>query len=516
MKAKHLKLILGDQLNPRHSWFEHIDSDVVYVIAELHQEASYTKHHIQKITAFFAAMSDFAQHLKSRGHRVCYLTLDDTQKYQNLSDLITTLTADYSSESFTFQRPDEYRLRLQLSNISDQLDIPIYQVESEHFLLPFDELSDHFKAASHIRMENFYRYMRKRFSILMEGDKPEGGAWNFDANNRKSFKKTDLKYIPKPLVFSNPADTFLQRIKSYQINTIGKESSNISYPINREQSLVLLEFFCKHQLPNFGNFQDAMTAASPYAWSLYHSRLSFSINCKMLNPMEVIQAALLAYKNSDGKVTLSQVEGFIRQILGWREYVRGMYWANMPNYAEQNFLGANRNLPDFFWNGNTKMQCLKSAISQSLEHAYAHHIQRLMITGNFALLAGISPDQVDDWYLGIYIDAIEWVELPNTRGMALFADGGWIATKPYAASGNYVNKMSDYCKGCHYNVKEKIGETACPLNSLYWNFIGENYDKFASNHRMSFPIRNWDKMEQAQKIEIRSHAKNLLNNLDNL
>jgi len=318
------------------------------------------------------------------------------------------------------------------------------------------------------------------------------------------------------LVFSNPADTFLQRIKSYQINTIGKESSNISYPINREQSLVLLEFFCKHQLPNFGNFQDAMTVASPYAWSLYHSRLSFSINCKMLNPMEVIQAALLAYKNSDGKVTLSQVEGFIRQILGWREYVRGMYWANMPNYAEQNFLDANRNLPDFFWNGNTKMQCLKSAISQSLEHAYAHHIQRLMITGNFALLAGISPDQVDDWYLGIYIDAIEWVELPNTRGMALFADGGWIATKPYAASGNYVNKMSDYCKGCHYNVKEKIGETACPLNSLYWNFIGENYDKFSSNHRMSFPIRNWDKMEQAQKIEIRSHAKNLLNNLDNL
>ncbi|MFT5004394.1 MAG: deoxyribodipyrimidine photolyase-related protein, partial [Flavobacteriales bacterium] len=302
MKAKHLKLILGDQLNPMHSWFEHIDSDVVYVIAELHQEASYTKHHIQKITAFFAAMSDFAQYLESQGHRVCYLTLDDTQKYQNLSDLITTLTAEYSSESFTFQRPDEYRLRLQLSNISDHLDIPVYQVESEHFLLPFDELSNHFKAASHIRMENFYRYMRKRFSILMAGDKPEGDAWNFDANNRKSFKKTDLKYIPKPLVFSNPAATFLQRIKSYQINTIGEESSNISYPINRQQSLVLLEFFCKHQLPNFGDFQDAMTVASPYAWSLYHSRLSFSINCKMLNPMEVIQAALLAYKNSDGKV----------------------------------------------------------------------------------------------------------------------------------------------------------------------------------------------------------------------
>ena len=259
-----------------------------------------------------------------------------------------------------------------------------------------------------------------------------------------------------------------------------------------------------------------MTIASPYAWSLYHSRLSFSINCKMLAPMEVIKTAISFYEKSEGKITLSQIEGFVRQILGWREYVRGMYWVNMPNYSKQNFLAAHRNLPDFFWTGNTNMQCLKSAITQSLEHAYAHHIQRLMITGNFALLAGISPDQVDQWYLGIYIDAIEWVELPNTRGMALFADGGWIATKPYAASGNYVNKMSDYCKGCRYNVKEKVGENACPLNSLYWNFIDSNYDKLSSNHRMSLPVRNWDKMEDIKKVEIRDHATNLLNNLDSL
>lgn len=516
MKAKHLKLILGDQLNPKHSWFDFTDPDVVYVIAELHQETNYTKHHIQKITAFFVAMSDFAQHLENKGHRVCYLTLDDTQQYQDLTELIKALTSKYSSESFTFQRPDEYRLREQLCSMSNHLGLPVYETDTEHFLLPFEELPHHFKADTHVRMENFYRFMRKRFSILMNGSKPEGDAWNFDANNRKSFKKTDLKLIPKPLVFENPADDYLQRIKNHKIKTIGEESANISYPINREQSLVLLDFFCRHQLPNFGNFQDAMTVASPYAWSLYHSRLSFSINCKMLGPMEVIQTAIHAYENSDGKITLSQIEGFVRQILGWREYVRGMYWVNMPNYAEQNFLAAHRNLPDFFWNGNTKMQCLKSAISQSLEHAYAHHIQRLMITGNFALLAGISPNQVDEWYLGIYIDAIEWVELPNTRGMALFADGGWIATKPYAASGNYVNKMSDYCKGCHYNVKEKVGVNACPLNSLYWNFIDSNYDKFSSNHRMSFPIRNWDKMEEIKKIEIREHATKLLNNLDNL
>jgi deoxyribodipyrimidine photolyase-related protein len=516
MKVKHLRLILGDQLNPEHSWFERIDHDVIYVVAELHQEANYTKHHIQKITAFFAAMSDFVQHLKNKGHRVCYLTLDDTEKYQDITELIKVLTSRYSCESFTYQRPDEFRLRAQLKDISNNLDLPVYEADTEHFLLPFDELTRHFKAETHVRMESFYHYMRKRFSILMNGLKPVGGAWNFDANNRQKFKKTDLKFIPQPLVFENPANEYLQRIKKHKINTIGQETTSIHYPINREQSLVLLHFFCDNQLANFGNFQDAMTMASPYAYSLYHSRLSFSLNCKMISPMEVIQTALVAYENSEGKITLSQIEGFIRQILGWREYVRGMYWANMPNYAEQNFLEANRDLPAFYWNANTKMQCLKSAISQSLEHAYAHHIQRLMITGNFALLAGISPNQVDEWYLGIYIDAIEWVELPNTRSMALFADGGWIATKPYAASGNYVNKMSDYCKGCHYNVKEKLGVNACPLNSLYWNFIDTHYDKFASNHRMSFPIRHWDKMEQAEKIEIREHATKLLNNLDAL
>jgi deoxyribodipyrimidine photolyase-related protein len=514
MTAKHLRLILGDQLNPMHTWFKHIDSDVIYVIAELHQEANYTKHHIQKITAFFAAMSDFAQHLRNKGHRVCYLTLDDTSKYKDLTDLIKTLSINYASESFTFQRADEYRLREQLCALSNKLGLSVYEVDSEHFLLPFDELPNHFKAGTHVRMESFYRDMRKRFAILMNGLKPVGDAWNFDANNRQSFKKTELKLIPKPLVFENSADEFLQRIKNHNIKTVGQETTSIAYPINREESLTLLHFFCGNQLANFGNFQDAMTMASPYAWSLYHSRLSFSLNCKMLSPMEVIQTALVAYENSKGQITLSQIEGFIRQILGWREYVRGMYWVNMPNYAQQNFLEANRDLPAFFWNANTKMQCLKSAISQSLEHAYAHHIQRLMITGNFALLTGITPSHVDEWYLGIYIDAIEWVELPNTRSMALFADGGWIATKPYAASGNYINKMSDYCKGCHYNVQEKVGVNACPLNSLYWNFIDSNYDKFASNHRMSFPIRHWDKMDKEKKIEIREHATKLLNNLE--
>ncbi|WP_426369077.1 cryptochrome/photolyase family protein [Pseudocolwellia sp. HL-MZ7] len=516
MKAKHLRLILGDQLNPMHTWFETISDDVIYVIAELHQEATYTKHHIQKITAFFAAMEDFAKYLKTQGHQVCYLTLDDTQEYTSINQLIHKLTKTYASETFTYQQPDEYRLRVQLAELSEQLTLPVYEVDTEHFLLPFNEIPTHFGVQTHVRMEGFYRYMRKHFSILMEGTKPEGGAWNFDSNNRQSFKKSDLQSIPQPLIFDNPAESYLARIEKHKINTMGKASSNVAYPINREQSLTLLDYFCKNQLPNFGNFQDAMTQASPYSWSLYHSRLSFSLNCKMISSAEVIQTALTAYRKSEGAITLNQIEGFARQILGWREYVRGMYWINMPNYAQQNFFNAQRNLPNWFWNGETDMNCLKHAISQSLEHAYAHHIQRLMITGNFALLAGIAPDQVDEWYLGIYIDAIEWVELPNTRSMALFADGGWIATKPYSASGNYVNKMSDYCKSCRYNVKEKLGDSACPLNSLYWNFIGENYDKLSTNPRMSFPVRNWDKMQEDQKIEIKEKATQLLNNIEHL
>lgn len=516
MQAKHLKLILGDQLNPQHSWYQTVNNDVVFVIAELHQEANYTKHHIQKITAFFSAMHQFANELEAKGHRVCYLTLDDTQAFDGLNELIAQLVNQFEVEHFWYQRPDEYRLYQQLCNLSGLINIPVYEADTEHFLIPFAQLPNHFTRASHVRMESFYRFMRKHFNILMDGDKPLGGAWNFDSQNRQSFKKSDIKAIPKPLVFNNDASDYLARIKQHEIKTIGQSSNQVAYPINKSQALTLLTFFCQNQLPSFGQFQDAMTMASPYSWSLYHSRLSFAINCKILSPWEVIESALEAFYQSDGQISLAQIEGFIRQILGWREYVRGMYWANMPEYATQNFLSAQRDLPDFFWHGKTNMQCLSSAITQSLEHAYAHHIQRLMITGNFALLAGISPAQVDQWYLGVYIDAIEWVELPNTRGMALFADGGWIATKPYAASGNYVNKMSDYCKGCKYNVKEKVGDDACPLNSLYWHFIGKNYHQLASNPRMSFPVRNWEKMPEAQKIEITEHATSLLNNLDNL
>lgn len=515
-----LRLILGDQLNSQHSWYTDVNPDVTYLIAELKQEASYVKHHIQKISAFFAAMAQFAKDLEQQGHRVRYLTLDDTATYHDLPHLIASTLDSLNCCRFEYQRPDEYRLRQQLTEFSTahHTETGRHSVafDTEHFLLSFEEINDYFAPQKHVRMESFYRKMRRRFKVLMEHDEPVGGRWNYDAENRDALKPKDLQSIPSPLCFSNDVTDILQRIEAHEIKTIGKASSSLLWPTNRDQSLHLLEFFCGQQLHLFGRFQDAMTCNSAHQWSLYHSRLSFALNAKIISPAEVIDAALAAFYASQGVISLAQVEGFIRQILGWREYVRGMYWANMPHYAQRNVLDANTPLPSWFWSGKTKMRCMNSAITQSLDYAYAHHIQRLMITGNFSLLAGINPDEVDDWYLGIYIDAIEWVELPNTRGMALFADGGWIATKPYAASGNYVNKMSDYCKQCEYSVKHKTEDNACPLNSLYWNFIDKNYDALRNNPRMSFPVKNWDRQSPDNKQLVVTKARKILANLDSI
>ena len=515
-----LRLILGDQLNADHSWFKTKDPGVLYVIAELHQEQHYVKHHIQKTCAFFKSMENFAQALQKAGHHVLHLTLDDTADHSTLSDLLIALSRQYESTEIHYQRPDEYRLKQQLDELTHTIKadhkLELKRFDSEHFILPAEDIPQYFKKDKHVRMENFYRAMRKRFNILMEDGQPLGGQWNFDADNRNSFKKDDLAAIPKPLVFANDVTAIIERLKRHNIPVMGKAETALLWPCSRAQSKQILHFFCTTCLPNFGHFQDAMTQQSNHAWSLYHSRLSFSLNAKMLHPLDVINAAITAFEQSEDTITLSQVEGFIRQILGWREYVRGMYWINMPDISKLNALQANRPIPKWFWDGKTHMNCLNKAVTQSLDYAYAHHIQRLMITGNFALLTGLDPDQVDAWYLGIYIDAIEWVELPNTRGMALSADGGLIATKPYAASGNYINKMSDHCKNCHYSVKAKTGAKACPFNSLYWHFLDTHKETFKKNPRMVFPYKTWQRIDETQQSEILQHAKKLLDNLDSL
>ncbi len=511
-----LRLILGDQLNEQHTWFSTTDNTRLYVIAELKQEATYVKHHIQKLCTFFSAMEIFATTMMAKGHHVLHMNLDATTQYDSLGELLVSLFEQYDIKKFEFQRPDEYRLRQQLFKLKKLSHIEAVEYDSEHFLLPFNEIQNYIQPGQHNRMEAFYRKMRKRFKVLMNGDNPLGGQWNFDSENRQKLKSKDLKNIPQPLLFSNNISTYLERIRKHKIPYIGQHDDTLLWPISREQSLALLDFFCEHCLPLFGRFQDAMICEHPSQWSLYHSRLSFSLNSKMLHPWDVISRAVESYEKSGGVIDLAQVEGFVRQILGWREYVRAVYWSNMPDYQQQNYLHATRKLPAFFWTADTQMLCMRNAISQSLTHAYAHHIQRLMITGNFCLLTGIHPEEVDAWYLGIYIDAIEWVELPNTRGMSQFADGGWVATKPYCASANYVNKMSDYCQRCSYDHKEKYGENACPLNSLYWYFMNEHRETLSVNPRIAMLFRAWDKQEAEAQQATLQRARWCLENIETL
>lgn len=514
MSFSTVRLILGDQLNARHSWFEEVDDSILYIIAELHPEATYVKHHIQKICAFFSAMKAFSAELREMGHQVEYFDLDQTKGFERIDQFVRQVVQTYHTARFEYQRPDEYRLATLLRDLTIA-GCDIECVESEHFLLPFEEITRHFPMGKHITMEHFYRNMRKRFGILMEGGKPIGGKWNYDANNRNKLKPADLENLPSPLLFSTDVSNVLASLAKHNIPTIGHIAEPLLWPINRSQSLTLLAHFCRVCLPNFGRFQDAMTKEHSAKWSLYHSRISFALNVKMLEPLEVIHSAISAYE-SNSAIEVAQVEGFVRQILGWREYVRGVYWANMPRYGQKNHLQANRNLPEYFWSGVTNMSCLKESIGQSLDFAYAHHIQRLMITGNFCLLTEIDPDQVEQWYLGIYIDAIEWVEMPNTRGMALFADGGIVGTKPYAASGSYINRMSDYCKGCHYDVKGKSESNACPFNSLYWRFMHKHREQLNQNPRIGMIYRSWDNMDDNDKDKILTRAQFYLDNLSEL
>lgn len=514
MKYTTIRLILGDQLDGNHSWFQQPDKSVLYVIAELQQESTYVRHHIQKICAFFAAMKAFADTLTSQGHQVLHLTLNETEPFSELSELIQHLINAHQASHFEYQRPDEFRLAQQLADL-ELTNATTSMAETEHFLLPFQDIPDYFVAKKHVVMEHFYRKMRRLHNILMHGDKPEGGKWNFDKNNRQKLKPDDIEQLPSPLLFSFDTSEICARLERHNIKTIGHLNEPLIWPTNRSQSLALLAHFCQVCLPNFGRFQDAMTKEHLAKWSLYHCRLSFSLNTKMLHPREVIDAAIAAFK-SNSSIDIAQLEGFVRQLLGWREYIRGVYWANMPQYQDLNVLKANQNMPDFFWTGKSKMTCLNQAISQSLDHAYAHHIQRLMITGNFSLLTELDPQQVEQWYLGIYIDAIEWVEMPNTRGMALFADGGIVGTKPYAASASYVNKMSDYCKGCHYDHKKRTGENACPFNSLYWRFMVKHRERLWQNPRVRMIYGSWDNMDEAEQHSILETANHYFRHVNSL
>ena len=513
MKSKKtLRLILGDQLNSQHSWFNKSDNNITYVMMELRSETDYATHHIQKVTGFFAAMRSFARELKEKNHKVIYIQLTDKSNQQQFDKNIQDLIKANKFEHFEYQWPDEYRLDKHLRELTQKLNITYSVADTEHFLSSRNELGDFFKGKKIFLMESFYRYMRKKHHVLMDGEKPLTGQWNYDSENRK---KLPSKHKPvAPHVFSNDVNEIVNDIKSTTVKTIGKiDASYFIWPINRKQSLKLLEFFVKECLPLFGTFQDAMTTDD---WSLYHSRISFSLNTKMLSPFEVINAVISEWEKRTDEIQYNQVEGFIRQILGWREYMRGLYWLKMPEYGTLNYFEHTEKLPQWYWTGKTKMNCLKFCIQQSLEYAYAHHIQRLMITGNFALLAGIHPNEVDAWYLGIYIDALDWVEITNTRGMSQFADGGIVGTKPYVSSASYIDKMSNYCGTCYYDKSRKTGERACPFNSLYWNFYDKHEQKLSKNPRIGMMYNVWRRMAPQQKAELLEQAAYYLKNIDHL
>lgn len=505
-----LRLVLGDQLSMSLASLQACDIQKDWILlAEVRAETDYVKHHKKKIAFLFSAMRHFACELRDLGYQVRYTRLDDEHNGGSLFNEVQRAIADLDVDSVELTFPGEYRVLQDMQGWQEKLKIPVTILDDDRFLSSLDDFNRWSKGKTQLRMEFFYREMRKSTMLLMEGKDPVGGKWNYDASNRQAMP--DSVEIPKPTQFSPDAITqeVLELVEQHFANNFGS-LENFHFAVTRTQALQVLEAFVSQRLQLFGQYQDAMAQNEPW---MFHSHISFYLNCGLLLPNEVLELAQSAYFN--GEAPLNSVEGFIRQVLGWREYVRGLYWSKMPEFKEQNFLQAKRQLPDFFWSAQTKMNCLKQCISETRDNAYAHHIQRLMVLGNFMLLTGIHPDDANNWYLLVYADAFEWVELPNVSGMILFADGGVLASKPYAASGSYINKMSNYCQHCHYNVKEKNGAQACPFNYLYWDFIDRNKEKLGNNPRMGMPYATLNKMSDEKVRQIKRDSELFYIALDN-
>ena len=473
---------------------------------EIRPESEYVKHHIQKIAGIFAAMRHFAEKLTDSGHNVKYFKISDGDNRHGFEDNLRFLAERHGIRRFEYLEPDEFRLDSLLGDMD--LGVETEMFSTEHFFTARNEVAEFFGEKSML-METFYRRMRQKHNILMDGNKPETGKWNYDHDNRKKLPKNHT--VPEPLCFANDISDIVSEINKAKLHYFGHiDPDSFNWAVTREQALDILSYFFDNLFADFGRYQDALSESS---WSVYHSRISQALNIKLISPREVVDGAIKSWRE-DQRVNIAQAEGFIRQILGWREYMRGIYWKYMPDFAEMNHFEHSRPLPGWYWDGNTQMRCLSKAIKQSLEHGYAHHIQRLMVTGNFALLAGIDPDELDKWYLGIYVDAFEWVEITNTRGMSQYADGGIVGSKPYVSSANYIHKMGDHCSNCHYDHKKKTGTGSCPFNSLYWNFLDRNRDKLENNPRMSMMYRVWDKNDDQSSIL--EQAEVYLNKIESL
>lgn len=500
-----IRFILADQLSNSISSLVDITSNDVVLMCEVMEEATYVKHHPKKLTFLFAAMRHFARELEEQEVKVRYIKLDDDLNTQSLIGELKRAQIELKATNIIVTEPSEYRVKKMLELYQKDLDINIDMLPDNRFLCSIDEFNSWSKNKKQLRMEYFYREMRRKYNILVKSDgQPIGGIWNYDKENRKT--PTEELTSPKRL-FHKKSIILKEVIKlvKEKFPTHFGDLEPFYYAINRQQALMELQYFIDNILPDFGDYQDAMMKSEPY---LKHSLLSSYINVGFLLPLEICKKVELAYYNA--KVSLNTAEGFIRQILGWREYVRGIYWQKMPAYANLNYFDAKLSMPDFYWGGKTNMTCMAEAIKHTKEHSYSHHIQRLMVTGNFALITGLDVKEVQDWYLAVYSDAYEWVEMPNTLGMALYADGGILGSKPYAASGKYINKMSNFCKSCCYDPQEMLTKNACPFNAMYWDFIARNRNKLQGNQRLFYVYNTWDKFDQEKQQSIRNKAADII------
>lgn len=502
--------LLADQLTfDMASLVDFNPKDDILLFCEVRAETDYVTHHPQKIVFLFSAMRHFAKICRDMGFRVHYVELDDKDNTQTLISEWERIASLYQCLAIHVTMPGEWRLAHAIDDWQQTSSFEIHCFEDSRFLCRHEEFKTWAQGKKLLRMEYFYQMMRKKHQILLtDKGKPEGGRWNFDTENREPVKG-QVHWSPR-LKFTPDAITqkVMALVKKYFPHHFG-DLDDFAFACTSQQAKLVFEDFLEHHLPLFGRYQDVMVTDEPF---LHHSLISMYLHVGFLDPLTVCREVEILYRK--GRVPLASAEGFIRQILGWREFIRGMYWLHMPEYAQYNVLQASRPLPALYWGAPTQMNCLKEVVEMTRRYAYSHHIQRLMVTGNFALLAGIAPKTVTDWYLAVYIDAFEWVELPNTLGMSLFADGGMVASKPYAASARYIDKMSDFCKKCHFNSKETLGAGACPFNALYWNFIHQHADKLKNNPRMAYVYATWRRFTEDKKLAILQQARLYLENLD--
>ena len=502
--------VLGDQLSLDLSALRDIDpGDATIVMMEVAEETGYVRHHQTKLAYILSAMRHHAEALRSAGWQVDYVRLDDPDNSGHFTGELARAIERHQPKRIIVTEAGEWRVAAMLDSWQTLFGIDVEIRADTRFLCGHAEFDRWAEGRKQLTMEFFYRQMRAETGLLMDAGKPVGGQWNYDRENRKPASR-DLM-MPRPLSFAPDAITreVIALVKRRFGHHPGKLDDDFAYAVTAGDAERQAAHFLRHALPSFGDYEDAMLTDEPHLW---HSILSPYINSGLLDPLDLCRRAEAEYRA--GRAPLNSVEGYIRQIIGWREYMRGIYWREGPDYVDRNFLRHRRPLPGFYWTGDTDLHCLSQALKQTLDTAHAHHIQRLMVTGNFALLIGADPKLVHQWYLEIYLDAYEWIELPNTLGMSQFGDGGLLGSKPYISSGAYINRMSDYCGQCRYKVSQRVGDDACPFNALYWDFLARHRDRLAGNNRLAMPYRNWERMPAADRAAIRRQASDFLARLD--